>query len=114
VFLAIIVLSACGGGQAGGGSPPVTARALRSYIQKVEPIRLGVNQLLEQADPILESYRAHRLSGQDAAAAMNRLEPRFAQYTVEIATVRRRPGSWPRSTTAMPTPIFSRTPISVL
>jgi hypothetical protein len=50
----------------------------------VEPIRLGVNRLLEEADPILSGYRDHRFSGDQAAAAMGRLEQSFATYMVDI------------------------------
>jgi hypothetical protein len=50
----------------------------------VEPIRLGVNNLLEGADPILSSYRDHRLSGDQAAAAIGKLEQSFATYMVDI------------------------------
>jgi hypothetical protein len=66
------------------GSAPVSRGALRSYLHAVEPIRLGVNDLLEGADPILESYREHRSTGDQAAAAMDTLERRFASYTVQI------------------------------
>lgn len=65
-------------------APPVSGDALRSYLHAVEPIRLGVNDLLERADPILEAYREHRSTGAEAAAAMASLERRFADYTVQI------------------------------
>ena len=45
---------------------------------------MSVNDLLEGADPILEGYRAHRLSGAQAAVAMGHLEQGFAEYMVEI------------------------------
>jgi hypothetical protein len=72
-----LVLTAC-------GSSGASASALQSYLAAVEPIRLGVNHLLEEADPILSGYRAHRFSGDQAAAAMGKLEQRFATYMVEI------------------------------
>jgi hypothetical protein len=50
----------------------------------VEPIRLGVNDLLEGADPILNAYRAHQTTGDQAGAAMDTLERRFAAATVAI------------------------------
>lgn len=66
------------------GESGVSAGALSSYVGSVEPIRLAVNQLLNAADPILEAYRSHRETGQQAAADMGRLEQRFAEYTVDI------------------------------
>ncbi|HSO96602.1 MAG TPA: hypothetical protein VLV81_11235 [Acidimicrobiia bacterium] len=62
----------------------VSGGALRSYVRAVEPIRLGVNDLLESADPILNAYRAHQTTGDQAGAAMDALERRFAGYTVAI------------------------------
>jgi hypothetical protein len=57
---------------------------LRSYLDKVEPIRLGVNSLLDDADPILDGYRDHHLSGSQAAVAMGQLEQSFSAYMVDI------------------------------
>lgn len=62
----------------------VSAATMRAYLRAVEPIRLGVNRLLEDADPILDAYRAHRSTGDQAAAAMDTLERRFADYTIRI------------------------------
>ncbi len=50
----------------------------------VEPIRLGVNHLLENADPVIAGYRDHHLSGEEAATAMGGLEQRLATYMVDI------------------------------
>jgi len=77
-----LALSGCGGG--GGG---VSAGALHSYLGEVQPVRLGVNRLLEGADPILDAYNDHRISGQQAADEMGRLEERFASYTETILAV---------------------------
>jgi hypothetical protein len=68
-------------------APPdtaATATQLRYYLAAVEPIRLGVNHLLDGADPVLDQYRAHRLTGQQAAAAMGGLERAFAAYAREV------------------------------
>ena len=81
VVIAATALTATG---ASTGSAPVAGGTLRSYLHQVEPIRLGVNDLLEGADPILESYRDHQSTGDQAAAAMDALERRFASYTVQI------------------------------
>ncbi len=69
---------------AGCAGSPSAADALRGYLHSTEPIRLGVNRLLDDADPILEAYRDHRQTGDQAAAAMGALERRFAQYTEQI------------------------------
>jgi hypothetical protein len=61
-----------------------TATQLRSYLAAVEPIRLGVNHLLDGADPVLDQYRTHRLTGQQTAAAMGDLERAFAAYALDV------------------------------
>jgi hypothetical protein len=76
-----VVLAGCG-----GGSGP-SRRALIRYVQGVEPIRLGVNRLLDGADPILAGYRGHRLSPVEAGRRFDRLERRFAGYTTRIAAL---------------------------
>src|SRR5579864_2430418 len=75
--VAILALTACGGSG-------VSAGELTSYVASVEPIRLAVNQLLNDADPILEAYRSHKETGPQAATDMGRLEQKFAAYTVDI------------------------------
>jgi hypothetical protein len=81
----ILLAAACAAlGVSACGSSNSSASALQSYLAAVEPIRLGVNNLLEGADPILSSYRDHRLSGDQAAAAMGKLEQSFATYMVDI------------------------------
>jgi hypothetical protein len=69
------------------GQSATSSAALNSYVAAVEPIRLGVNSLLNGADPVLVAYREHRLSGQQAASELGRLEQRFATYTVDINAV---------------------------
>jgi hypothetical protein len=69
------------------GTPPgqaATAADLKAYLAAVEPIRLGVNQLLNGADPILDGYRSRKLTGAQASVKMGVLEESFATYTVEI------------------------------
>lgn len=61
-----------------------TPAALREYVAAIEPVRDGVNRLLDTADPLLERWRDHRITGAQAAAAMGALEQRFAAYTVQI------------------------------
>jgi hypothetical protein len=57
-------------------------------VAQVEPIRLGVNRLLERADPILAAYRDHRLSPRRAQRRMGALERGFAAYAKRIAALR--------------------------
>lgn len=59
-----------------------------TYLAQVEPIRLGVNRLLDEADPILSAYGDHHLASSVANRRMNDLERRFASYAERIATVR--------------------------
>jgi len=82
---AVLALAGCGGDSADRGNP--SSRALDSYVQRVEPIRLAVNRLLDQADPILEGYRRHRLSPKEAGRRFDRLERRFAAYTERIVAI---------------------------
>lgn len=69
------------------GQSATSSASLNSYVAAVEPIRLGVNSLLNGADPVLNAYREHRLSGQQAASELGRLEQRFATYAVDINAV---------------------------
>jgi hypothetical protein len=85
IAAAVLSLAGCGGDSADRGTP--SARALVSYVRRVEPIRLAVNRLLDRADPILEGYRGHRLSPAAAGRRFDRLERRFAGYTERIAAI---------------------------
>jgi hypothetical protein len=78
------LVAACGESSAQSSGSGTSAAALRAYLQAVEPIRLGVNQLLNNADPILEGYRTKKLSGAQASTAMGGLEQTFATYMVQI------------------------------
>jgi hypothetical protein len=74
----------------GCGSDTTTAdrrQALEDYVAKVQPIRLGINELLDQADPILEGYSDGDLSAAQAERRMSRLERGAADYAVRIAAV---------------------------
>jgi hypothetical protein len=80
-------LVACGGG---GSSPtPGSTRAgLERYLAQIEPLRLGVNRLLEGADPVLAEYHKRRIPNTEAAARIAALERRFATYTVAVSAIR--------------------------
>jgi hypothetical protein len=80
---AALALAAC-------GSDTTTAdhrNALEAYVAKVQPIRLGINELLDQADPILEGYGNGDLSAAQAKRRMGRIERGAADYAVRIAAV---------------------------
>jgi hypothetical protein len=78
------VIASCGQTSAPPSRAGTSPAALRAYLAAIEPIRLGVNQLLNNADPILEGYRNKKLSGAQASAAMGALEQTFATFTVQI------------------------------
>jgi hypothetical protein len=88
------VLAAAAGGCVGGSATHTGASAqpqrtaLTRYMRAVEPLRLGVNRLLEGADPILSGYHDGRLSARRASRAMAALERRFAAYATDVAAIR--------------------------
>jgi hypothetical protein len=93
---ALLALALGVGGCGGSGGDPATSgtadpasgrQAVVGYVHRVEPIRLGVNRLLERADPILSAYREHRIGPNEAQRRMNALERRFAAYAVRIAAL---------------------------
>jgi len=74
----------------GCGSDTTTAdrrQALEDYVAKVQPIRLGINELLDKADPILERYRDGDLNAKQAQRGIDRIERGAANYAVQIAAV---------------------------
>ncbi len=62
-------------------------QALEDYVAAVQPIRLGINQLLDKADPILEGYNDGDLTAAQATRRMGRIERGTAAYAVKIAEV---------------------------
>jgi uncharacterized coiled-coil protein SlyX len=62
-------------------------QALEDYVATVEPIRLGINELLDGADPILEGYADGELTAPEARRRLGRLERRAAGYAVQIAAL---------------------------
>jgi hypothetical protein len=61
--------------------------ALERYLVQIEPLRLGVNRLLEGADPILQTFADRRITPSAAARRMQALERRFAAYAVDVAAI---------------------------
>ena len=83
---ALLCASVCSCGASHNGSRPSRAE-LERYLAQVEPIRLGVNRLLEGADPILSSFHDRLITRTKAARRMEALERRFAELTVDIAAI---------------------------
>jgi hypothetical protein len=65
----------------------ISAGQLRDYVTAVEAVRLPVNQLLNQADPILDAYHDHRITPAVASARMGALEQEFAALAVKMGTI---------------------------
>ncbi len=88
-------LAACGssGGTTDAAGTPARGAGLRAYLAKIEPLRLAVNDLLDEADPILGAYHEHRIGPKEARRRFGRLERRFARYAAEVAAVRPVPRS---------------------
>jgi hypothetical protein len=76
-----------GSGDAATSGPEVTARQLEDYVARVEPARLAVNDLLEDADPILDAYRSRRITPAVASRRMGDLEARFARQLVAVEAI---------------------------
>jgi hypothetical protein len=97
VAVVLALATACASGPAAstaaapgaGPSAPasISARQLRDYLTAVEAVRLPVNQLLNQADPILDAYREHRITPAVAAARMGAMEQQFAALAVEMDAI---------------------------
>lgn len=81
-----IALAGCGASRDDHGGS--ARRSVQAYLARVEPIRLGVNQLLDRADPILSAYREHRIKALVAERRVGALERRFAAYATMIAALR--------------------------
>jgi hypothetical protein len=71
----------------GGSDRAAARRALAQYVERVEPVRLAVNRLLDQADPILHDYGRKRIDPGAAQRRLGALERRFAGYTAQIAAI---------------------------
>jgi hypothetical protein len=75
---------------AGCGADTTTAdrrHELEAYVAAVQPIRLGINELLDKADPILEGYKDGDIDAAEATRRMGALERGAADYAVRIAEV---------------------------
>ena len=84
-----MLVAGCGGSSGGGSAPrPSDRQALSAYVGRIEPLRHGVNELLDGADPILGGYRDGRLSATATQHGLRRIEHRFAHYEAGVAAVR--------------------------
>ena len=79
---AVLLAAGCG-----GESKDSQRKALEDYVAAVEKVRLPVNELLDEADPITAAYREQRISGEQAERRFGALERGFADYTVQIAAL---------------------------
>jgi hypothetical protein len=90
---ATVLITGCGSGPAGRGpaggpaGPAISAGQLRGYVTAVEAVRLPVNRLLDEADPILDAYHDHRITPAVAAQRMGAMEQEFAALAVEMDTI---------------------------
>jgi hypothetical protein len=82
----IVAMTGCGASHTTGASP--TRADVRLYLARVEPIRLGVNELLERADPILDAYRSGETTAPVAQSAFDQLTRAFDGYRTRIAALR--------------------------
>ena len=83
VIAGALLLAGCGADT----STQDRRQGLEEYVAAVQPIRLGINELLDKADPILAGYRDGDLSAAQAQRRMGRLERGAANYAVRIAEV---------------------------
>jgi hypothetical protein len=93
VAVTLVAAAVLAAGCGGGSSKADQRQALDDYVARVEAIRLPVNELLDQADPILSAYNEHRISPAQAHRRFGALERRFAGYAVQIAAVDEVPSS---------------------
>jgi hypothetical protein len=87
---ALLTAAAVGLVLIGCGADTTTAdrrQALEDYVAKVQPIRLGINELLDRADPILEGYSDGDLTVAQARRRLGRIERGAAGYAVRIAAL---------------------------
>lgn len=80
---ALLLLVGCGADT----STADRRQGLEDYVAAVQPIRLGINELLDKADPILGGYNDGDLTAAQAEHRMSRLERGVADYAVKIAEV---------------------------
>jgi hypothetical protein len=87
VLLAVAAVAMAAFGCGSDTSTDDHRQALEDYVAAVQPIRLGINELLDKADPILEGYNEGELNAAQAERRMGRLERGVADYAVRIAEV---------------------------
>jgi hypothetical protein len=87
VALAVLATLALAGGCGADTTTADRRQALEDYVAAVQPIRLGINELLDRADPILEGYADGDLTAVEARRRLGRLESGVARYAVQIAAV---------------------------
>src|SRR5262245_53600675 len=83
VWLAALTIASCGA----DATSADRRHTLEEYVAAVQPIRLGINELLDRADPILEGYRDGDVTARAAQRRIDRLERGVAAYAVRIAAI---------------------------
>jgi hypothetical protein len=86
VAVAAIALpsAGCGGDDSSSTSG---AEGFQNYLAQVEPVRLGVNELLDRVDPVTGAYAEGELSGLQAQRRLEAIERRFAGFMVRVAAI---------------------------
>jgi hypothetical protein len=81
--LAVTAIAGCGSSSSTSqvtAASAVSASDLNSYIAAVEKVRLPVNTLLNDADPILDAYKDHKITPRQASKRFDAMEETFAGY----------------------------------
>jgi hypothetical protein len=89
-LVAVVLLVAAGCQTSSSSSPSgagVSATELRAYVNQIEAVRLPVNDLLEDADPILDAYHDKTITPAQASTRMSALEQRFAGYLLTVNAI---------------------------
>ncbi len=86
IAAAVLALAAAGCGS-DDSSPGTDAEGLQSYLAQVEPVRLGVNELLDKVDPITEGYAEGELGAAQAQRRLEVIERRLVDYMVQVAAI---------------------------
>jgi hypothetical protein len=88
--LAVAAIAGCGSSSSTAGvnaGSAVSASDLNSYVAAVEKVRLPVNDLLDDADPILNAYKDHKITPRQASKRFNAMEERFAGYALQMQQI---------------------------
>jgi hypothetical protein len=82
--LVAALVAGCGS----GSSHNADRQTFQAYLHTIEPLRVGVDKLLDGADPILAAYSDHRAGVATTQRRLQKLERRFVDYARQVAAVR--------------------------